>query len=102
LNVRVFTQPGPRADFDPTLQLETKLINPEVDHGSPRHRPWPAKSRASRLHRHGKRHIRKFLEEALEELGFSVCECTQVGELSAVLDGQAPNLVIAGLPTITP
>jgi hypothetical protein len=28
--------------------------------------------------------------------------CTQVGELSAVLDGQAPDLVIAVLPNITP
>jgi EAL domain-containing protein (putative c-di-GMP-specific phosphodiesterase class I) len=45
----------------------------------------------------GKRHIRKFLGEALEELGFITRECTQVGELSAVLDGQAPDLVIVGL-----
>jgi hypothetical protein len=43
-----------------------------------------------------KRHIRKFLEEALGELGFTTCE------LSAVLDGQAPDLVIAGLPPMTP
>ena len=50
----------------------------------------------------GKRHIRRFLEEALEELGLTACECTQVGEQSAVLDGQAPDLVITGLPTITP
>jgi EAL domain-containing protein (putative c-di-GMP-specific phosphodiesterase class I)/CheY-like chemotaxis protein len=47
----------------------------------------------------GKRHIRKFLGEALEELGFITRECTQVGELSAVLDGQAPDLVIVGLST---
>src|SRR3982074_470093 len=47
----------------------------------------------------GKRHIRKFLGEALEELGFITCECTQIGELSAVLDGQAPDLVIVGLST---
>src|SRR5258708_37807238 len=40
----------------------------------------------------GKRHIRKFLGEALEELGFITCECTQVGELNAVLDGEAPDL----------
>jgi hypothetical protein len=40
--------------------------------------------------------IRKFLEEALEELGFTACECTQVGKPSAVLDGQAPTPVIAG------
>jgi hypothetical protein len=42
----------------------------------------------------GKRHIRKFLEEALEEL--TTRECTQVDELSAVLDGQAPDLVSRG------
>jgi EAL domain-containing protein (putative c-di-GMP-specific phosphodiesterase class I) len=45
----------------------------------------------------GKRHIRKFLGEALEELGFITCECTQVGELNAVLDGEAPDLVVLGL-----
>ena len=45
----------------------------------------------------GKQHIRKFLGEALEELGFITCECTQVRELSAVLDGQAPDLVIVGM-----
>src|SRR5450755_1230867 len=45
----------------------------------------------------GKPHVRKFIGEALEELGFITCECTQVGELSAVLDGQAPNLVVGGL-----
>jgi PleD family two-component response regulator len=42
----------------------------------------------------GKPHIRKFLGEALEELGFITCECTQVGELSAVLDAQRPDLVV--------
>jgi hypothetical protein len=46
--------------------------------------------------------IRKFPEEALEELGFTTCECTQVGELSAVLDGQPPDLTIAGLLPMTP
>ena len=45
----------------------------------------------------GKPHIRKFLGEALEELGFITCECTQVGELSAALDGQImPDLVVVG------
>jgi len=45
----------------------------------------------------GKPHMRKFLGEALEELGFVTCECTQVGELSAVLDGQLTDLVVVGL-----
>ena len=47
-------------------------------------------------------YIQKFPEEALEELGFTTCECTQVGELSAVLDGQPPDLTIAGLLPMTP
>ena len=45
----------------------------------------------------GKPHIRKFLGEALEELGFITCECTKVSELSAALDGQImPDLVVVG------
>jgi len=47
----------------------------------------------------GKRHVRKFLRESLEELGFITCECTQVGELGAVLHAQAPDLIILGLST---
>jgi len=47
----------------------------------------PQRSRASRLHIDGKRHVRKFLEQALEEI---TSMYTQVGELSAVHDGQAP------------
>lgn len=44
-----------------------------------------------------KPHIRKFLRETLDELGFITCECTQVSELSALLDGQAPDLVAVGM-----
>ena len=33
----------------------------------------------------GKQHIRTFLVEALEEIGFVTCECMQASELSAVL-----------------
>jgi len=47
----------------------------------------------------GKQHIRKFVGEALEELGFITCECTQVGELSAVLDARLPDLVVVGFST---
>jgi len=36
----------------------------------------------------GRQHIRKFLGESLEEFGFITCECTQVGELGALLDAQ--------------
>jgi EAL domain-containing protein (putative c-di-GMP-specific phosphodiesterase class I) len=45
----------------------------------------------------GKQHIRKFLGEALEEIGFITCECTQVGELDAALDAQLSDLVVVGL-----
>ena len=45
----------------------------------------------------GKRHIREFVGEALEELGFITCECAQVGELSAVLDARLPDVVVVGL-----
>lgn len=45
----------------------------------------------------GKQHIRKFLGETLEELGFITCECTHVGELSTVLATQLPDLVVMGL-----
>jgi EAL domain-containing protein (putative c-di-GMP-specific phosphodiesterase class I)/CheY-like chemotaxis protein len=45
----------------------------------------------------GKRHIRVFLREALEELGFITCECAQLSQLDAVLDEQLPDLVLLGL-----
>jgi EAL domain-containing protein (putative c-di-GMP-specific phosphodiesterase class I) len=44
-----------------------------------------------------KRHIRAFLSGALEELGFSACECAQVGQLDVVLGERLPDLVIIGL-----
>jgi hypothetical protein len=45
-----------------------------------------------------KPHIRRFLREALEELGFITCECTQIGDLNAVLGGLLiPDLVLIGL-----
>jgi EAL domain-containing protein (putative c-di-GMP-specific phosphodiesterase class I) len=43
-----------------------------------------------------KQHIRTFLGEALEELGFITCECAQVGEIDAVLDSHLPDLIILG------
>jgi EAL domain-containing protein (putative c-di-GMP-specific phosphodiesterase class I) len=45
----------------------------------------------------GKQHIRTFLAEALEELGFITCECVQVSELGAVFDRQLPDLFVLGL-----
>ncbi len=44
-----------------------------------------------------KHHIRTFLSEALEELGFITCECPHVGELDAVLARHAPDLIVVGL-----
>jgi EAL domain-containing protein (putative c-di-GMP-specific phosphodiesterase class I)/CheY-like chemotaxis protein len=45
-----------------------------------------------------KRHIRTFLNEALEELGFIACECATAGELPMLLDLQLPDLVVLGMP----
>lgn len=44
-----------------------------------------------------KPHNQKFLGEALEELGFIICKCTQFDELSAALRAQAPDLIVVGL-----
>jgi EAL domain-containing protein (putative c-di-GMP-specific phosphodiesterase class I) len=45
-----------------------------------------------------KPHIRKFLRETLEEFGFISCECSQIGDLDAVLGGPGiPDLVLIGL-----
>jgi EAL domain-containing protein (putative c-di-GMP-specific phosphodiesterase class I)/CheY-like chemotaxis protein len=45
----------------------------------------------------GKDHIRTFLIESLEELGFVTCECRHAAELGAVVDGQRPDLIVLGL-----
>jgi EAL domain-containing protein (putative c-di-GMP-specific phosphodiesterase class I) len=45
----------------------------------------------------GRDHIRTFLMEALEELGFVTCECRHAAELGAVVDGQRPDLIVLGL-----
>jgi EAL domain-containing protein (putative c-di-GMP-specific phosphodiesterase class I) len=44
-----------------------------------------------------KQHIRVFLRQALEEIGFIACECAQADQLNAVLDEQMPDLVLLGL-----
>src|SRR5262245_5181855 len=44
-----------------------------------------------------KAHIRSFLMEALEELGFVTCECGRVCELGAILDERFPDLVVFAL-----
>jgi EAL domain-containing protein (putative c-di-GMP-specific phosphodiesterase class I)/CheY-like chemotaxis protein len=45
----------------------------------------------------GKQHIRTFLAEAFEELGFIAWECANVDELGAVLDRYLPDLIVFGL-----
>jgi EAL domain-containing protein (putative c-di-GMP-specific phosphodiesterase class I) len=45
----------------------------------------------------GKQHIRRYLREALNELGFSTYECVEAEELSAALDAAPPSLVVLGL-----
>lgn len=45
-----------------------------------------------------KKHIRTFLGEALEELGFITCECAASGELPLLLDLHLPDLVALGMP----
>jgi EAL domain-containing protein (putative c-di-GMP-specific phosphodiesterase class I)/CheY-like chemotaxis protein len=45
----------------------------------------------------GKQHIRTFLADALEELGFITCECAQIDELPAILETQPPDLFVLGL-----
>ncbi len=44
-----------------------------------------------------KPHIRNFLREALEELGFITCECEQTENVSAIVADQRPDLFVMGL-----
>src|SRR5580698_1625560 len=41
-----------------------------------------------------KKHLRSFLVDALEDLGFITCECGQAGELAGVLDTHQPDLLV--------
>lgn len=45
-----------------------------------------------------KRHIRTFLGEALEELGFIAGECAAAEEFPVLLDQHLPDLVVLGMP----
>lgn len=45
-----------------------------------------------------KKHIRTFLGEALEELGFVVSECAAAGDLPLLLDVHVPDLIVIGIP----
>jgi EAL domain-containing protein (putative c-di-GMP-specific phosphodiesterase class I)/CheY-like chemotaxis protein len=44
-----------------------------------------------------KKHLRTFLIDALEDLGFITSECGQASELAGVLDAQQPDLVVLGV-----
>jgi EAL domain-containing protein (putative c-di-GMP-specific phosphodiesterase class I)/CheY-like chemotaxis protein len=44
-----------------------------------------------------KQHVRTFLSEALEELGFVPCECAQAGDLTSILKEKLPDLIVIGL-----
>jgi EAL domain-containing protein (putative c-di-GMP-specific phosphodiesterase class I)/CheY-like chemotaxis protein len=46
-----------------------------------------------------KQHIRTFLSEALQELGFVTCECEHFVKLGEMIDAQMPDLVVLGLTT---
>src|SRR2546421_193022 len=45
----------------------------------------------------GKKHLRTFLSDALEDLGFITSECGQASDLAAILDAQRPDLVVLGV-----
>src|SRR6266849_2288749 len=44
-----------------------------------------------------KKHLRTFLSDALEDLGFITSECGKASELAAVLDVQQPDLFVLGV-----
>lgn len=43
-----------------------------------------------------KKHIRSFLCEALQELGFAICECAHSAELTGVINADIPDLLLLG------
>ncbi|MCK1712968.1 MULTISPECIES: EAL domain-containing response regulator [unclassified Bradyrhizobium] len=45
----------------------------------------------------GKRHLRAFLAEVLEDLGFVTTECGSADELQAVLTNELPDLILLGI-----
>src|SRR5258708_7911020 len=44
-----------------------------------------------------KRHLRAFLTDVLEDLGFVTGECAAADDLGAILETQLPDLVVLGL-----
>jgi EAL domain-containing protein (putative c-di-GMP-specific phosphodiesterase class I) len=45
------------------------------------------------------KHIRTFLAETLQDLGFVTCECDHAGQLGEMIEAQMPDLVVLGLTT---
>jgi EAL domain-containing protein (putative c-di-GMP-specific phosphodiesterase class I)/CheY-like chemotaxis protein len=45
----------------------------------------------------GKKHLRTFLAEILEDLGFITSECAHASDLAGLLDAQQPDLLVLGL-----
>jgi EAL domain-containing protein (putative c-di-GMP-specific phosphodiesterase class I) len=45
----------------------------------------------------GKKHLRTFLTDILEDLGFVTSDCATADELTVVLDSQLPDLVVLGV-----
>src|SRR5262245_15257731 len=41
-----------------------------------------------------KKHLRLFLSDALEDLGFITCECGQAGDLAGLLQAEQPDLIV--------
>ena len=41
-----------------------------------------------------KKHLRLFLSDALEDLGFVTCECGQAGDLAGMLQAEQPDLIV--------
>jgi EAL domain-containing protein (putative c-di-GMP-specific phosphodiesterase class I)/CheY-like chemotaxis protein len=44
-----------------------------------------------------KQHLRTFLADVLEDLGFITCECAHASDLAAILQEQQPDLVVLGV-----
>jgi EAL domain-containing protein (putative c-di-GMP-specific phosphodiesterase class I) len=49
-----------------------------------------------------KSHIRTFLADAFDELGFVHCECPDIAALSSVLDAHLPDLIVFGPSAVGP
>lgn len=46
----------------------------------------------------GKQHVRGFLIEALQEIGFTACPCEQPDGITEIVDRLLPELVVLGVP----